>query len=193
MTNRREKNGSSDRLSLGSKITADGDCSHKVRRLLPLGRKAMTNLDSILKAKTSLCRQSSSSQRYGLSSHRVWIWELDQTEDWALKNWCFWTVVLEKTLESLSGSKEIKPANSKGNQLWILIGRIDAEVEVPSWNSGNLMWTANSVEKRVAEVEVAGQHHQLSGCELRQIPGDREGPEAWCAAVHGVAKELDRN
>ena len=72
-----------------------------------------------------------SSQSYGFSSSHVWIWELDHKESWALKNWCFWTVVLEKTLESPLDCKEIKPVNSKGNQSWIFIARNDAEAEAP--------------------------------------------------------------
>ena len=71
------------------------------------------------------------SYSYGFSSTQVWIWELDCKETWVLKNWCFWTVVLEKTLESLLDSKEIQPVNPKGNQSWIFIGRTDAEAETP--------------------------------------------------------------
>ena len=71
------------------------------------------------------------SQYYGFSNSHVWLWELDNKKDWAPKNWCFWTVVLEKTPESPLDSKEIKPVNPKGNQQWIFIGRIDAEAEAP--------------------------------------------------------------
>ena len=104
------------------KITADGYCSHEIKGHLLLGRKAMTNFDSIWK-------QRSSSQSYRFSSSHVWMWELDYKESWVPKNWCFWTVVLEKTLESPLDSKEIKPVHPKGNQLWIFIWRTDAEVE----------------------------------------------------------------
>ena len=72
-----------------------------------------------------------SGQSYGFSSSLVWLWELDYKERWVPKNWCFWTVVLEKTLESSLDCKEIKPVNSKGNQLWIFIRRTDAEAETP--------------------------------------------------------------
>ena len=82
----------------GSKITADGDCSREIKRCLFLGRKVMTNLDSILKIRDN---KGLSSQSYGFSSSHIWMWELDYKESWALKNWCFWTVVLVKTLESL--------------------------------------------------------------------------------------------
>ena len=78
----------------------------------------------------SFYRQSPCSQSYGFSSHHVWMWELDHKEGWALKNWCFWTGVLERTLESLLDSKVIKLVNPKGNQLWIFIGRTDAEVPI---------------------------------------------------------------
>ena len=71
-----------------------------------------------------------SSQSYGFSSTHVWMWELDRKESWAPKNWCFWTVVLEKTLENPLDLKEIKPINSKGNQSWIFIGRTDAEAPI---------------------------------------------------------------
>ena len=84
---------------LGSKITADGDCSHEIKRRLLLGRKLMTNLDSILKRRNvNFVNKGPSSQGYGFSSSHVWIWELDYKESWVLKNWCFWTVVLESTL-----------------------------------------------------------------------------------------------
>ena len=114
----------------GSKITADGDCSHEIKRRLLLGRKAMTNLDSMLKNRDiTLPKKGRSSQSYSFSSSHVWLWELDYKESWALKNWCFWNVVLEKTLESPLDCKEIQPVHPKGNQSWIFIGRTDAEAE----------------------------------------------------------------
>ena len=88
-----------DFIFLGSKITADGDCSHEIKRRLLLGRKVMTNLESILKNRHYFANKGPSSQGYGFSSSHVWMWELDYEESWAPKN-CFWTVVLEKTLES---------------------------------------------------------------------------------------------
>ena len=85
----------------GSKITADGDCSHEIKRRLLLGRKVMTNLDSLLKKQRYyFVNKGLSSQSYGFSSSHVWMWEVDHKESWVPKNWCFWTVVLEKTLES---------------------------------------------------------------------------------------------
>jgi len=88
-----------DFLFVGSKITADGDCSHEIKRHLLFEWKVMTNLDSILKTR-DITNKGPSSQSYGFSTSHVWMWELDYKESWALKNWCFWTVVLEKTLES---------------------------------------------------------------------------------------------
>ena len=115
-----------DFILRGSKITADGDCSHEIKRRLLLGRKVMTNLDSILKSR-DITNKVPSSQSYGFSSSHAWMWELDRRESWVLKNCCFWTMVLEKTIESPLDSKEIKPVNPKGNKSWIFIGRTDAE------------------------------------------------------------------
>ena len=120
-----------DLIFLGSKITADGDCSHENKRPLLFGRKAMANLDSILKSRHYFANKGLSSQSHGFSSSHVWMWELDHKESWALKNWCFWTVVLEKTLESPLDCKEIQPVNPQGNLSWIFTGRTDAEAEAP--------------------------------------------------------------
>ena len=104
-------------IFLGSKITADGDWSHEIKRPLFLGRKAMTNLGSILKNRDiNFANKGPSSQSYSFSSSHVWMWELDYKESWGLKNWLFWTVVLEKTLQSTLDPKEIQPDHSKGNQ-----------------------------------------------------------------------------
>ena len=115
----------------GSKITADGDCSHEIKRRLLLGRKVMTNLDSTFKSRDiTLPTKVLLVKAMGFSGH-VWMWELNCEESCVPKNWCFWNVVLEKTLESPLDSKEIKPVNSKNNQPWILIGGTNAAVEVP--------------------------------------------------------------
>ena len=103
-----------DFISLGSKTTADGDCSHEIKRYLLLGRKVMTNLDSILKSRDiTLPIKDPSSQSYCFSRSHIWMWNLEYKENWVLKNSCFWTVVLEKTLETPLDSKDIKPANLK--------------------------------------------------------------------------------
>ena len=114
----------SDYILGGSKIIVDGDYSHEIKRRLLLGRKIMTNLDSILKS-----RDNKNLGQQGFSSGHVWTWQMDCEEGWAPKNWCFWTVVLEKTLESPMDCKEIQPVHSKGDQSWVSIGRTDAEAE----------------------------------------------------------------
>ena len=121
-----------DFIFLGSKTTADGDCSHEIKRCLFHGREAMTNLDSIFKSRDiTLLTKVHIVKKLWFSSSRVWMWELNHKEGWAPKNWCFWTMVMEKTLESSLHSKEIKPVNPKGNQSWIFTGRTDAESEAP--------------------------------------------------------------
>ena len=139
----------------GSKITVDGDCSHEIKRHLHLGRKAVTNLDSILKSRhITLPTKVPSSQRYGFSSSHVWMLELDYKESWAPKKWCFWTIVLERTLESPLDCKEIQPINPKGNQSWIFIGRINTEAEHQYF--GHLMWRTDSVEKTLILGKIEG-------------------------------------
>ena len=140
-----------DFIFLGSKITADGNCSPEIKRHLLLGRKAMTNLDRILKSRDTTDK-GPSSQSYGFSSSHVWVWELDHKAGWAPKNGCFWTVVLEKTLESLLDSKEIKPVNPKGNESWILIGRTGAEAKAPI-----LSWEEPSHWKRLMLGKIEGK------------------------------------
>ena len=114
----------------GSKITADGGCSHEIKRLLLLGRQAMNKLDSTLKSRDIyFANKGPSSPSFGFSNSHVWMWESDYKESWELKNWCFWTVVLEKTLGSPWDCKEIQPVHPKGNHSWIFTGRTDAEAE----------------------------------------------------------------
>ena len=122
-----------DFIFLGSKSTADGDCSHEIKRHLLLGRKAMAKLDSILKSRdiTLPTKVLVVKAMIFSSSHFVWMWELDHKKGWTPKDWCFWPVALEKTLESPMDCKEIKPVNTKRNQPWIFIRRTDAETETP--------------------------------------------------------------
>ena len=138
-----------DFIFLVSQITADGDCSHEIKRHLLLGRKVMTNLDSILKSRditlpTKVCG-------YGFSSGHVWMWELDYKESWAQKNWCFWTVVLEKTLESPLDCKEIQAVHPKGDQSWVFIGRTDVEAETP------ILWTCHAKSWLIGKDPDAGK------------------------------------
>ena len=161
----------------GSKITADGDCGHEIKRWLLLGRKVMTNLDSILKSRDNFVNKGPSSQGYGFSNSHVWMWELDYKESWVLKNWCFWTVVLEKTLGSPLDCKEIQPVHPKGDQSWMFIGRTDVERETPiflppdekSWLTGKdpdagKDWRQE--EKGTTEDEMVRWHHRLNGHEF---------------------------
>ena len=126
MANKRGKGENSDRFT----FLAESDFSQEIKSCLLLGRKAMTNLDR-KKAETSLWRQVPYGQSYGFSSSHSEMWELDHREGWVQKNWCFWIVLLEKTLESPLDCMEIKLVNPKGNQSWIFIGRSVAEVEAP--------------------------------------------------------------
>ena len=105
-----------DFILRGSKITADGDCSQEIKRHWLLGRKVMTNLDSILKSKDHFVNKNAYSQSCGFSSSHVWMFELECEESLAPKNSCFWTVVLEKILESPLDCKEIQPVHSEGDQ-----------------------------------------------------------------------------
>ena len=91
----------------------------------------MTNLDNMLKSRHYFANKGPSPQGYGFSSSHVWMWELDYKESWALKNWCFWTVMLEKTLESPLDCKEIQPVHPKGDQSWVFIGNTNVEAETP--------------------------------------------------------------
>ena len=121
-----------DFISLGSKVTADGDCCYEIKRCLLLGRKAMTNLDGVFKSRdiTLLTNvHTVKAMVFPVVMYRCESWTRKKVE--LLKNWCFWTVVLEKTLESPLDSKEIKPVNPKGNQPWLFIRRTDAEAEAP--------------------------------------------------------------
>ena len=143
MANRWGNNRSSDRLLifLGFKITADGDCRHENNRGLLLGRKAMINLDSILKS-----RDITLSTKVHLVKAMVFpvvmygceSWNIKTIFCWMPKNWCFWTVVLEKTLESPLDCKEIQPVHSKGDQSWVVFGRTDAKAET------SILWPPHS-------------------------------------------------
>ena len=166
-----------DFIFLGSKITADGDCSHEIKRPLLLGRKVMTNVDSILKSRDNyFANKGLSGQGYGFSSGHVWMWELDCEESWVPKNWCFWTVVLEKTVESPLDCKEIHPVHPKGGQPWVFIGRTDAEAETQYFGHHAKSWLIGKdpdawrdwgqEEKGTTEDEMTGWHHWLNGHEF---------------------------
>ena len=132
----------------------------------------MTNLECIKKQRHHFANKGLSSQSYGFSSSHVWMWKLDYKESWAPKNWCFWTVVLDKTLERPLDSKEIQPVHPKGDQSWVFIGRIDAKTETPIlWSPHVKSWLIGKdsdvgrdwrqEEKGTIEDEMAGWHHWL--------------------------------
>ena len=134
------------------------------------------------------------------SSSYVWTWELDNKKGWALKNWCLWTVVLEKTFESPLDSKEVKPVNSKGNQPWIFIGRTGLMLKLQYF--GHLMQRTDSLEKTLMmgkiegrrrrgrqRNEMVGWHHRLNGREFEQTPGDSGGQGSLpCCSPWGSKK-----
>ena len=140
-----------------------------------------------------------SSQSYGFSSSHVWMWELDYKECWVLKNWCFWTIVLEKTLESLLDHKEIQPVHPIGNPSWIFIGRTDAEVETPIlWRPDAKKWLIVKdpdagkdwrwVEKGMTEDEIDGWHFNSIDMSLRKLQELVMDSEDLRATIHGVSK-----
>ena len=131
---------------------------------------------------------------YGFSSSHVWMWELEQKESWVPENWCFWTVVLEKTLESPLDSKEVKPVHPKGSQSWIFTGRTDAEAEAPIlWPPDAKNWLIRKdpdagedwrrEEKGMTEDEMVGWHYQLDAHEFEQAlgVGDEQGSLVCCS------------
>ena len=179
----------------------------KFRGLL-LGRKAMTNLDSILKsclfnfARHNFANKSPSSQSYGFPSSHVWMWELDYKESWAQKNWCFWTVVLGKTLESPLDCKEIQSVHPKGDRSWVFIGRTDVEAESPIlWPPDAKSWPIwkdldagedwGQEEKGMTENEMVGWHHWLHGHGFGWTPGVGDGQGGLVCCSSWGRKESD--
>ena len=149
----------------------------KLKTLAPWKKSYDQLRQCIKKQRHYFTNNGPSNESYGFSSSHVWMWELDYKESWATENWCFWTVVLEKTLKSPLDCKEIQPVNSKGNQSWIFTGRTDAEAETP------ILWPPDmknqllgkdpdagkdwrQEEKGMTEDEKVGWHHRLHGQEF---------------------------
>ena len=178
MANRWGNNGNSDRFNfLGLQITTDSDCSHEINMLLPPWKKSYDQpRQHIKKQRHYFANEGRTSQSFGFSNSHIWVWKLDYKESWSLKNCCFWTVVLAKTLESSLDSKEIQPVYPKGNQSWIFIGRTDAGVEAPIlWPPDAKSWLIRKDpdagkewrrEKGMTEDEMVGWYHWLNGHEF---------------------------
>ena len=173
----------------GSKITAGGDCSHEIKGCLFLGRQL------IKKQRYYFANKGPSSKCYGFSSGHVWVWELGCEESWVPKNWCFWTVVLEKTLE-------IQLVHSEGDQSWVFFGRNDAKVETPVlWPPHAKSWLIGKdpdagrdwgqEEKGTTEDEMAGWHHGLEGHEFEWTLGAGDGQGGLACCDSWGHKELD--
>ena len=161
----------------GSQIMQMVIAAMKLKTLAPWKKSYDQTRQHIQKQRHSFANKCLSSEGYGFSSGHVWMWELDYKENWVLKNWCFWTVGLEKTLESPLDCKEIQPVHPKGNQSCMFIGRTDAEAETPilwppdakNW----LIWKDLDVgkdwrweEKGTTEDKMVGWHHWLNGHEF---------------------------
>ena len=167
-----------DFILRGSKITADfGVQPWNEKTLAPWKKSYDQPRQHIKELRYYFANQGPSSKSYGFSSSHVWIWELDYKESWVLKNWCVWTVVLEKTLESPLDCKKIQPIHPKGDQSWIFIGKSDVETEalilwppdVKNWLTGkdpNAGKDWRQEEKGMTEEEMVGWHHQLDGHEF---------------------------
>ena len=196
MANRWANNGNSDRLFWGApKSLQMVTTAIELKTLVPWKRSYDLPREHIKKQWHYFANKSPSSQSYGFSSSHLWMWELDDKEGWAPKNWRFWIMMLVKTLESPLDCKEIKPVNPKGNQSWIFVGRTDAETlifwppDAKNWLTGkdpdagkDWRWE----EKGTTEDEMVGWHHWLDGHEFEQAPRVGEGQRSLvCCGPRG--------
>ena len=174
-----------------------------VQKPFPMSHRGIwTTPLHIKKQRHYFANKGPSSQGYSFSSSHVWMWELDYTESWVPKNRCFWTVVLEKTLESPLDCKEIQPVHPKGDQSWVFIGRTDAEAEMPIlWPPDAKSWLVGKdpdagkdwgqEEKGMTEDEMVGWHHRLNGHGFGWTPGAGDGQGGLACCGSWSRKELD--
>ena len=151
----------------------------------------------IKKQRHHFANKGPSSQSYSFSSRHVWMWKLDHKQGWVPKNWCFWVAVLEKTLESPLDCKEIKPINPQGNQLWMFIGRTEAEAEASAdvqsrpWKRPWSWERLKTGGEGATEDEMVAWHHWLSGHKFEQTPGDSGRQRCLVCYSSGSHKELE--
>ena len=202
MANRRGKSGSSDRFFFSWAPKSLQTSTMKLKDVFSLDKSYDQPSQHIKKQRHQFADRGPYTQSYGLSSSHVWMWELDHKEEVMPKNWCFCTVVLEKTLESLLDSKEIKPVHPKGDQSWIFIGRTDAEAEAPilwppdvkNWLTGKTLMLGKVEGKRregLQRMSWLDSNHQLNGHESEQTQGDREGQGTLVCCSPWGRKESD--
>ena len=174
----------------------------KLKEAYSLEEKLWPTWAAYSKAETLLANKGPSNQGCGFSSGHVWMWDLDCEESWVLKNWCFWAVVLEKTLESPLDYKEIQPVHSKGDQSWVFFGRTDVKAETPifwpphikSWLIGkdsDAGRDCGKEEKEMTEDEMAGWCHRLDGHEFEWTPGVDDGQGGLVCCNSWGRKESD--
>ena len=201
MANRREKSGISDRFNFGGgapKSLQTVTTDMKLKNTCSLEGKLWQPRQLIKKQRHHITNKGPYSQNYGFSSSHLQMWELDHKEGWVLKNWCFWIVVLEKTLKSPLNRKEIKPVNPKGNQPWVFIGRTDAEApilwtpDVKSSPIGKKTLMLGKFEgrrkrewQRIRWLYGIIDSMGMSLSKLLEIAKDREH---WRSAIHEVAE-----
>ena len=183
----------------GSKITGGGDCSHEIKRCLLFRKKVFYQTRQHIKNQRHyFVNKDPFSQGCNFSTSHVWMWDLDYKETWASKNWCFWTVMLEMTLESPLHGKEFQPVHPK-DQSWVFIRRTDVQAEtpilwphdaksLPIWKDPDAGKAQRQEEKGMTEDEMVRWHHQLNGHEFGWTPGVSDWSWGLVYCVHGVSE-----